>query len=63
VTDDIDKCSLNSEELFELSQYYEKKANFKNMKEEIKKTKNILKNLPSGSSNLKRLFRKSLEKL
>jgi hypothetical protein len=58
-----DRCSLDSEDLVEISKYYEKKQNYKELKEEILKSKDLLRKLPKDSSKMKRLFKKSLEKL
>jgi predicted nuclease with TOPRIM domain len=55
--------SLNSEELLEISKYYERQENYKVLKGEISRTKEVLKKLPNDSDNLKKLFKKSLEKL
>jgi hypothetical protein len=58
-----DRCSLDSEDLVEISKYYEKKQHYKELKEEILKSKDLLRKLPKDSSKMKRLFKKSLEKL
>lgn len=55
--------SFDSEDLIELSKYYEKQENYKCLKSEIQQAKKKLSKLPKTPRILKQLFRKTLDKL
>lgn len=60
---DKDNQSVNSEDLIEISKYYDKRENFKCLKSEISEAKRKLKKLPKNQKMLRLLFRKTLDKL
>lgn len=57
-----DDYSLNSEDIVEITNYYEKKQSMKSLKEEIKQAKQKVK-LPQNNKDMKILLKKTLEKL
>lgn len=60
---DKDNQSVDSEDLIEISKYYDKRENFKCLKSEISEAKKKIKKLPKNAKMLKMLFRKTLDKL
>ena len=59
----MEEISIDSEDLIEISQFYEKEQSYKHLKDELKKARKTLKRLPNNSKNLKKMFKKTLEKL
>lgn len=55
--------SFDSEDLIEISKYYENRDSYKYLKSEIEDTRHKLRKLPKNSKTLRVLFRKTLEKL
>ena len=58
-----DLQSFDSDDLIEISKYYEKRDKYQNLKSEIECSRKKLRKLPRNPKMLKVLFRKTLDKL
>lgn len=55
--------SFESQDLIEISKFYDKQDNYKFLKSEIEMARKRLAKLPKSSKMLRKLFKKTLDKL